>query len=732
MSALQRAPNSRLEALLRFLRASASRLAIDSRQLLQLALNAPDGSQIVAMSRAAWEAGPRHPTSWLRWLDKPVDRDPRVLTVVGREREVTACVVSPEGDRLVTSAEFGPIRVWDMTTGEPIAVWERGGFELRFSNDGAVVAAAGSAIELIDARTGQLRAKLQAPGAVAGDPDSPCLCGTAAFSADGRLLVSARTANEDCDVGEAEIDVLLWDLTTGEVVATFPGTRSGVGSCRITPTGSRVVAAGHDDRVRVWDVDSGELVHTLPGGPCCDLSPDGALIATPSQDSDAPGLVLWSAESGEQLRLLPWEEMTSPFSVGQCCFSRDGKRVAATSTEPPGVRVWSADSGDVLARLTGFLGAVWGCDFDPSGERLATASFDYRARVWDLESASAPREKGENDALPRRSFDSPAPSELESIDGSLDARFVADSPKRPEMSENVTVWSRVVNRALARLPPTDWYVGAFAWSTDACWLLSYHTSVGPVLWSPWSRDWRWVFDKHFGELTCAAFAPDGLTVVAAYGDGAVFVIDARTGASIFKLEGHRRRVTSLAVLPDGRHLATCSHDGTVRLWDLESGVELAVFSRETMQRRILLSEGGELTVYDGVGAVRLRVESRLPTVAVVTAVRRWRELPCAGIGDRRYGWDRQVKIECPCCRLDFEVPPLVGLAIAEHCELLGPEDSPCMALPREAWDDERLRSQCPGCGVPWKVNPFQVDNARRPQPTGSEPVGLVRPPPGLE
>src|SRR5262249_7480662 len=41
------------------------------------------------------------------------------------------------------------------------------------------------------------------------------------------------------------------------------------------------------------------------------------------------------------------------------------------------------------------------------------------------------------------------------------------------------------------------------------------------------------------------------------------------GAEISRLEGHTGGIAALALLPDGR-LASCSHDSTIRLWDLQA------------------------------------------------------------------------------------------------------------------------------------------------------------------
>lgn len=49
---------------------------------------------------------------------------------------------------------------------------------------------------------------------------------------------------------------------------------------------------------------------------------------------------------------------------------------------------------------------------------------------------------------------------------------------------------------------------------------------------------------------------------------------ARAGRPALILRGHRAEVLSLAVSPDGRTVATCSADGTLRRWDANTGAEL--------------------------------------------------------------------------------------------------------------------------------------------------------------
>lgn len=74
------------------------------------------------------------------------------------------------------------------------------------------------------------------------------------------------------------------------------------------------------------------------------------------------------------------------------------------------------------------------------------------------------------------------------------------------------------------------------------------------------------------------------------GNPVVKVFETETAKEVLTLNGHTKRVRAVAVAPDGKTIASGSQDGTVRIWDAETGKELNKFEFSTIEKGIEIND----------------------------------------------------------------------------------------------------------------------------------------------
>jgi eukaryotic-like serine/threonine-protein kinase len=265
-------------------------------------------------------------------------------------------------------------------------------------------------------------------------------------------------------------------------------------------------------------------------------------------------LVRMNVENGN--RIIDQGDLTGalPWFAEALRLDRDDSAAAATHRLRLGTLLKQTP---VLDRIFAHQGSIHWAALDPSGRRLATASADHTARIWDVATGAA--------ITPPLAHDRPVNWVEFRSDG---ARLLSASD-----DGTVRIWnaddgqpagaSRLAHGSPLRLA---------RFSPDGRRIISGGFNGTVRLWDADNPTSRGLFQRLGTELFCLAFSPDGRQVAMGAGDGKASVWQVTDGG--LRLQGkigHKATVRDVVFSPDGTRLLTASHDGSARVWDAKSG-----------------------------------------------------------------------------------------------------------------------------------------------------------------
>ncbi|NWU23981.1 DAW1 factor, partial [Dyaphorophyia castanea] len=140
--------------------------------------------------------------------------------------------------------------------------------------------------------------------------------------------------------GSMDTTAKLWDLEKGEAVATLSGHSAEVIALSFNTAGDRIITGSFDHTVAVWDVGTGREQNIL--------------IKMPKNNDVVAKYILTNP------LVFQWETQCFPI-------------------------LWNAVTGTHIATLAGHRKEVLDVCFDYAGQRIATASADGSARVYNAE-----------------------------------------------------------------------------------------------------------------------------------------------------------------------------------------------------------------------------------------------------------------------------------------------------------------------------------------------------------
>jgi hypothetical protein len=202
-----------------------------------------------------------------------------------------------------------------------------------------------------------------------------------AYRPDGKVLVAG---------GHKE--VILLDVSSGDVLGKLSGQAGKVTALAFSPDGQRLAVASGTavtlGELRLYALPPGGLPEAKPDLVIAahkDLilnlafSPDGKSLATCGYDRL---IKLWDVASGKELRVLK----DHSDAVYGLVFSPDGRLLASAAADRA-VKVWDLATGTRLYTLGEATDWLYAAAWSPDGRHLAAAGVDKSIRVWEVSAA---------------------------------------------------------------------------------------------------------------------------------------------------------------------------------------------------------------------------------------------------------------------------------------------------------------------------------------------------------
>ncbi len=258
--------------------------------------------------------------------------------------------------------------------------------------------------------------------------------------------------------------------------------------------------------------------------------------------------VLWDAVTGAA-----WATLHGHTDVIHAvAFAPDGQSVGTASSDDT-ARIWNVDGGTPIRKLV-HAKAVEALAWRPDGQVLATGGKGGTLTLWDVGAGyvSGPIRKAHGDTLMALAW---------SPDGTLLASGGFD--------HRVVVWDVVADKQHARL---DGKATVYSLAFVAHRLTLATAENGPgSLWEVGDQPWfRGPLVGNSRDAFSVSVTPDGALLANGSVDGTVRVWNADTGTLRFELAAGGE-VNGVAFRPDGLALAAGLNDGRVVVWEATSG-----------------------------------------------------------------------------------------------------------------------------------------------------------------
>ena len=443
---------------------------------------------------------------------------------------------SPDG-KLIATKNYDTAKIWNAQTGKQLLTLEKHTEEIDsivFSPNGQQLAiASGEEVLMWDAQTGNYLYKVQGQNFLEHAGNRTNLV----FSPEGQRLA---TVSDD--------KVLIWNAQTGKS-KSFPDLslpeNSKVSSMAFSADG-KLLATALEEEVLMWNVQTGESLPSLPKKvESVVFNPNGKQLATASKNT----VLIWNIQA--ETKFYYYYPLEPEDTVKSIVFSSDGQKLAAVLDNKT-VQVWNIPISESLSSV-----AELRILMRKSGRSIVDLSLTLASKTLRIHQSPLYTIQGHT-------------ADISAV------VFSPDNQKLATASEDKTaqIWDAKTGNFLHELQGHTDGLFSVAFSPDGQQLATASRDLTVSLWTVTPDELLYDLPKNKDELWSGAFSPDGQQLATTSDDNTVKIWDVNNWQQLSPPLEHKDRVKNVFFSPDGQRLATASNDNTVRIWDVNNWQQL--------------------------------------------------------------------------------------------------------------------------------------------------------------
>jgi WD40 repeat protein len=287
----------------------------------------------------------------------------------------------------------------------------------------------------------------------------------------------------------------------------------------------------------------------------------------------------------------------------------DGGNVSCIALASDGRSAWSAAPRDICR---------WDLATGKTIDRIATPNW-VKDLVLSPDGKRLVAAEGNGGAL--RIFDADTMKEVRTIPGHAS---YSQAVWFPDGSRVITggydhkahIWDLKAGKIVRELKGFPSYISCVSVSQDGQRVLTGMEATGVVMvWDLRDEEHDFLFEHQVATANSACFTRDGRAILSGGRDGSVRLVDAQTGIQIKEFRAAPRdiRCMRITLLADGRHFLTGGSDGYLRLWDMESGRQLYKAELDKLPQVLAVTpDGRDLFIGTDDGEI---IQWRLPALS---------------------------------------------------------------------------------------------------------------------